>query len=444
MRFVVVQIIIILLLFFFEIGSIFSDKGSTRELYINKPAYQSLNLVLNNDLSDFDATGSLDQSVDGFLKKWDIKGASVAVTQNGRLVYAKGFGYADVESARKMEPGNIFRIASVSKLITAVAIMQLAEQDKLKLDDKVFGPYGILNDSVYLDFRDPRVEKITVQDLLVHKSGWSGRKGDVMFIPHVIAYKMKSPLPVDQETTIRYALTKKLNYSPGSKYSYSNLGYAILGEVIEKVSGIEYEDYVKLAILNPLGISDMHIGNSFYEDKLFNEVRYYIPDGSSPVLAYNSNKEYATRAYGGSNIEVLGAAGGWVASPAELLKLVAAIDGFNTKPDILSQESINLMTNNGKKGREMFGWKGSDGYGTWWRTGTLSGSSAQLIRQKNGISWIIILNTTTSKNSRIHREVSRMMFQAINSVKDWPEHDLFYYDQPAPVPSRYLTRIESR
>ena len=444
MRFVIVQIIIILLLFFFEIGSIFSDKGSTRELYINEPAYQSLNLVLDNKLSDYEGTKDLDQAINSFMNKWEIKGASVAVTKNGRLVYAKGFGYADVEAGRKMEPGNIFRIASVSKLITAVAIMHLVEQEKLDLDDEVFGLNGILNDSIYLDYRDNRVEQITVRHLLLHKSGWSGRKGDVMFTPHVIAYKMKSPFPVDTETTIRYALTKRLNYNPGSKYSYSNLGYAILGEIIEKVSGIGYQDYVKLAILNPLGISDMHIGHSYYEDKLFNEVRYYIPDNSPPVLAYNSNKEYATRAYGGSNIEVLGAAGGWVASPAELLKLVAAIDGFNTKPDILSQESIDLMSNNGKKGRELFGWKGSDGYGTWWRTGTLSGSSAQLIRQRNGITWVIILNTTTSKNSRIHRDVSRMMFQAINSVKYWPDNDLFFYDQPTPVPSRYLTRIESK
>ena len=444
MRFVIVQVGIILLLFFFEVGSIFSDKGSARELHIDEPAYKSLNLVLDNSLSEFPGSEKMDQIIGPFLEKYDIKGASVAVTREGRLVFAKGFGYANVETGRKMSPGNVFRIASVSKLITAIAIMQLVEQGKLHLEDTVFGPDGILNDSIYMDYKDPRVEKITVHQLLQHRAGWSRRKGDIMFMPHVVASKMKTDLPVDVETYIRYALTKRLNYNPGYKYSYSNLGYAILGKVIEKASGIAYEDYVKLSILNPLGISDMHIGNSYYKDRLFNEVKYYVPDGTRSVLPYDSHNGFATREYGGNDIKALGAAGGWVASPAEMLKLVAAIDGFNTKPDILSEESINQMTNNGKKGHDLLGWKGSDGYGTWWRTGTLSGSSALLVRQKNGISWIIILNTTTYRHARIHRDVSRMMFQAINSVKDWPENDLFYFDQPAPVPPRYLTKIASK
>jgi hypothetical protein len=109
---------------------------------------------------------------------------------------------------------------------------------------------------------------------------------------------------------------------------------------------------------------------------------------------------------------------------------VTAIDGFSTKPDILSEESINIMTGYGKNGRDMFGWKGTDGYGTWWRTGTLSGSSALLVRQANGICWLMVINTTPEKSSRIHRDASRMMFQIINSIPEWPDHDLFLYRQP--------------
>ena len=176
MRFVIVQVGIILLLFFFEVGSIFSDKGSARELHIDEPAYKSLNLVLDNSLSEFPGSEKMDQIIGPFLEKYDIKGASVAVTREGRLVFAKGFGYANVETGRKMSPGNVFRIASVSKLITAIAIMQLVEQGKLHLEDTVFGPDGILNDSIYMDYKDPRVEKITVHQLLQHRAGWSRRK----------------------------------------------------------------------------------------------------------------------------------------------------------------------------------------------------------------------------------------------------------------------------
>jgi CubicO group peptidase (beta-lactamase class C family) len=461
MRFFIVQLILVLILFFFEIGSIFSDRDEPEEIYFDRNTSTSLNMWLSNDLSDFRESSLLDSQISNFVRKWGIKGASVAVTKDGRLVYAKGYGYADVEAGKAMEPGNVFRIASLSKLVTAVAIMQLAEQGKLDLDDKVFGPRGILNQPEYLVYKDPAVERITVRHLLTHKSGWSRKAGDVMFMPHVVAKSMKVSLPVDNETIIRYALSKKLNYRPGTRYSYSNLGYSILGEVIKRVSGIEYADYVELYVFQPLGIADIHMGHSFMDETAFNEVKYYIPSGSRQVLAYNSNDKYVNRVYGGTDIRTLGAAGGWIASPAEFLKLVTAIDGLKTRPDILTEESVRQMTNNGKKGGEMFGWKGSDGYGTWWRTGTLSGSSALLVRQPGGICWMVVFNTTTPKHSRIHREASKMMFQVINAVHEWPDYDLFnpptggftdqslpwgsyqvIYPQPEQAASGFLTGAE--
>ena len=83
------------------------------------------------------------------MKKWTIEGASVAIAKDGKLVYARGFGYADTAAGIETQPYSKFRIASISKLVTAVAIMKLQEEGKLSLDDKVFGPEGILNDSCY-------------------------------------------------------------------------------------------------------------------------------------------------------------------------------------------------------------------------------------------------------------------------------------------------------
>ena len=91
---------------------------------------------------------------------------------------------------------------------------------------------------------------------------------------------------------------------------------------------------------------------------------------------------------------------------------------------------------------KLIGWRGADGHGTWWRTGTLTGSSALMVRQKNGLNWIIIMNTTTWKRSRIHSETSRTMFRAIASVREWPEYDLFDYQEPVELPSMYLTRTD--
>ncbi|KPK85475.1 MAG: hypothetical protein AMS27_07170 [Bacteroides sp. SM23_62_1] len=433
-KFIVVQGLLVLVFFFWEIGLIISGRGTS---YSEKDKISTgFTTNLRNQYSSFEGSEKLDETILAFQKKWGIKGMSIAITKDGRLVYAKGFGYANEEAGQKVEPGHLFRIASVSKLITAMTIMHLSEEGMLDLDDHVFGPDGILNDPRYLDYTDSRIEQITIRQLLTHIAGWSRRSGDPMFTPHAIARKMNTDLPVDCETIIRYTLGKKLNYTPGTRYSYSNLGYVILGEVIEKVTGIGYEDYVNIAILNPLGIYDMHLGNSYPEEKAVNEVIYYEAFKSAKVLAYDSHRDWVPKTYGGSDIKSLGAAGGWVASPAELLKLVAAIDGFDTKPDILQPESIRMMTSRGRTGREMIGWKGSDGNGTWWRTGTLTGTSALVVRQSNGISWMVVTNTTTTRKSRIHSETSRMMFRVIAGIDSWPAYDLFEYQ-----PSRFFSHV---
>lgn len=393
-------------------------------------------------MSTFQGTENMEKTISKFLKRYKIKGASVAVTKDGRLVYAKGFGFANEEEGEKVEPNHVFRLASLSKLITSVAIMRLEEEGKLRLDEKVFGPEGILKDSTYLSYKDPRVEDITIHHLLIHKAGWSKHYGDPMFMPHIVARRTGAELPVQTDDVIKYVLTRKLNYKPGTRYSYSNLGYAILGEIIEEVTGMGYEDYVQISLLHPLGIKDMHIGHGYYEERAPREVKYYEVAGKQQVLAFDSKENYVPRVYGGNDISLLGAAGGWVGSPADVLKLGVAIDGFNSSPDILMPESINTMTNNRGSRYNMIGWKGSDGSGTWWRTGTLTGTSALLVRQNNGINWIIVTNTTTWKRSRIHSETSKTMFRAIYSVKDWPENDLFDNQAPIQLPSMYLTRTD--
>jgi hypothetical protein len=85
-------------------------------------------------------------------------------------------------------------------------------------------------------------------------------------------------------------------------------------------------------------------------------------------------------------------------------------------------------------GKGLFGWRGSDKYGTWWRTGYLSGSSALIVRQTDGINWVVMTNTSTYKQSRIHRYVSAMMFGSVNKVQQWPGIDLFSVEDNHPGP----------
>ena len=418
--------VLFFLMFFGEIAMTFSFKrDSNRNMQASELMPFTYNL--NNDLSTNDLTNSIDSIIGSFVQSYGIKGASVAIAHKGELVYAKGFGYADEEVDQYVEPKSLFRIASVSKLITGVAIMKLQEEGRINLSDKVFSRDGLLNDSVFLNYADKRVEEITVMNLLDHTGGWESKKGDPIFNSLYIARKLGIEPPASLDDIIRYQLTNKLDYRPGTTYSYSNFGYAILGRIIEKITGMNYEDYVQFAILHPLGIYDMHIGKSYYDDKYPNEVKYYDLEDVSSCYAYDGSGELVPLPYGGNNIELLGAAGGWIASAPELLKLVVSIDGMAGKVDILSDESIEMMTRNSKRSKHLLGWRGTDGHGTWWRTGTLSGTTALVMRLKNEIDWVVLLNTTTKNRPRIHNEISKTMFKVLYSVKQWPEYDLFTY-----------------
>jgi len=409
----------------------FSDKGYPSLLGDKEVPFS---LMLDNEFSDYEETEVIDRNVNAFIKRWKIRGASLAITKDERLVYAKGFGIANGETGERVIPGHLFRIASVSKLVTAVAVMKLYEEGLLDLDERVFGPDGILSDSIYLEYRDRRIEEITIRHLLNHTAGWSRYSGDPMFSSLYIARKMDVEAPAGFSDVLRFALSRRLNYKPGSRYSYSNLGYAILGEIVARKSGMPYQDYVVMNLLKPLDIHDMHIGRSYYQDKYPNEVRYHSSTGKMTVHSMDGSGEVVPIYYGGNNIELLGPAGGWVASAPELIKFLTAVDGFTEQPDILAPETIEQMTDPNLAGRGLFGWRGSDRHGTWWRTGYLTGSSALMVRQQDGLNWVVMLNTSTYKHSRIHRYVSAMMFTTVNRVKHWPSIDLFTMDTDQPNP----------
>lgn len=387
---------------------------------------------ISNELSSSDATIKADYRINRFLEYWRIKGASIALVKDEKLVFAKGYGYADVEKKEKVEPDHLFRIASVSKLITATAIMKLKEEGKLQLSDRAFGEDGILNSENYLTIHDKRAKKITIENLLRHTSGFTSRYGDQMFLPLTIAKRMHVPAPASAETIIEFALSKRLNFTPGSRGSYSNLGYVILEKIVEKASGKDYEAYVQEHILQPAGIFDMHIGRNLRQDKLPNEVNYYEQSNAILVPAFDGTGGRVHRSNGGNNIEELGGAGAWIASAAELLKFYVAIDGKDKQADILSKESVAYMTKPSRRGFSPIGWKGTRSNGTWWRTGTLAGSSALLKQNPDGSTWVIITNTSSWKGSKFPKELNKLMGRVMRSVKKWPEVDLFNYFEAQP------------
>jgi CubicO group peptidase (beta-lactamase class C family) len=390
------------------------------------------NIRLTNDNSSGEEFSSSEKAIYSFLRKWSIAGASVAIAKDGKLVYAKGFGYADTATKTETQPYSQFRIASISKLVTAIAIMKLQEEGKLSVSDSVFGPRGILNDPYFNDPKDKRVYSITVAHLLGHEAGWSQRYGDQMFMPTIIAQSMGVKTPVDTKTIVRFALNKRLQYTPGKGKAYSNLGYSVLGLIIEKVSGMPYEDFCRKEIFEPLGIYDMKIAGNLPSEKAPFEVTYYIPaDIALKPCIYDSN-EMVPPCYGGNDITALGGAGAWIATTPDLMRLLLAVDGFDSRPDILNNESIRFMTD-GNNGFAPVGWKATVMDGTWWRTGSFPGSAGMMKRQSDGISWVVLFNTSAWNGPEIYSYISNMMNKVVAKIDPWPQYDLFAYSLPTPL-----------
>lgn len=384
-----------------------------------------LNLLLTNDLSDIPELSGLDRRIRNYMNKWQIKGASLAITRNDSLLYAKGYGWADEENGIEMEPGHIMRMASVSKLITATGIMVLQDKGLLSIKDTVFGPSGILNDSLFIrTIKDRNYHKITVEHLLRHQGGFNR---DPLFSSRDVKHQLQLDHAPEKEDFYRLVLSRRLRFIPGSWQRYSNFGYLLLSDIIEKVSGKPYEQFIKEEVLIPAGCYDMHIAGNYYEDRRSNEVRYYTHDGDGKFIEeYNDSGRMVERCYGGNNIPLLSGAGAWCGSPAEISRLVASIDGDPRIPDIISRNSFLQMTEYLDTETFSLGWNDTNPAKGWSRTGTLSGTSALVKHFPDGECWILITNTSTWKGPGQARYTDALFKQCRELYSDrLPERNLF-------------------
>ncbi|MAI32582.1 MAG: D-aminoacylase [Planctomycetaceae bacterium TMED240] len=377
-----------------------------------------------------------DRSMAKFLEKHRLPGASIAVTNDSKVVFANGYGYADVALGKKVHRDSLFRIASISKPITAVAILQLHERGKLDLDDSVFMLLE-LNDVIQTtEGTEKRLRDITVRHLLQHRGGWDRNVSfDAMFRSVTFAEKSGGESPADQQAVIDAMLKQPLDFAPGERYAYSNFGYCLLGRVIEKLSGQSYESYVKQNVLDPVGATKMRLGATRLTRRAENEVRYYHP-GTGTSVFQSDLKQQVPHPYGAWNLEAMDSHGGWLASATDLAKFAAAFDNPATCP-ILSEASIELMHQRppgvagyGKDGSEKtvyysFGWSNRvvrHGKLNHWHTGSLPGTASILIRRHDGKNFVALMNSRVSPVSEhLGREMDQLLHQMANQVKTWPK-----------------------
>ncbi len=383
-----------------------------------------LNDSLCNKHSTLPATKRMEQYIVRWMARYNIRGASLAIMKDEKLIYCKGFGWADKEYGDVAEARSLFRMASASKLITAIGIMKLRDEGLLSLDDNAFGEEGIL--SQFTEFKDKRAVQITVQHLLEHTSGFSRLKGDPMFrTTDIMEWEGMTSTPSSDEL-IAYQLRMRLRCAPGGPDQYSNIGYLVLSRIIEQVSGLSYEDYIVQHVLREAGCYDMHIAANYYEERHPREVKYYGHDPGELIESFDGSGAMRPREYGGNNITGLQGAGAWVASSAELMRLVASIDGEEGVPDILSAESVEIL--NGRNDNHGFGWASCLNEGRRLvRTGTMSGTCAYIEWKHNDYSFVFLTNTSHYRGSTFTRDnISRMIRTALTKVTEWPEgRDLF-------------------
>jgi N-acyl-D-amino-acid deacylase len=409
---------------------------------------------------------SVDTRVRDLMQGWDLPGGAIAVAKDGRLVYARGFGHADLDTCEPVAPDALFRIASVSKPITATTILKLVEAGLLDLDARVL-PLIALGAPA-----DPRMLDVTVRQLLWHAGGWDrALSGDPMGRARQAAEALGEPAPGGCSTIARYMLGFPLDFTPGTGYAYSNFGYCLLGQVIGAVTGESYEAYVRDQILAPLGIHRMQIGRTRPEQRLPGEVRYYDVLGAPLVPSvFPDVTDLVPAPYGGWYQEAHEAGGGWVGAAPDLLRFLLAADGSGPQPDLLQPGTLATMLaapppatdpdypdSARPQGADPcatgscsfhygMGWdvlaSGGQPLG-WDHSGSLPGQSSFLVRMPagsfnlpdassvtlpSGVTVAALFNSNPNFDpyrTQYYAELLVTLVRAVGEVTTWPDHDFF-------------------
>ena len=298
--------------------------------------------------------------------------SSVAVMIDGQVVHEAAFGVR-VAGGDPVETTDRFRIASISKTVTAIVVMQLVEDGLLTLDD----PIGqLLIDHLSLASPDADVASITVRELLSHTAGFPQHEGTFF---------------QNGATSCTDAAIKGLssNVNAGNGYRYSNMSYCVLGILIEAVTGQAYERVVDDRLLQPLGIEGMRL-TSTYE---------LGPDEVSHFPTPNRNF-----------MEVLGAAGSWNATPADLVTILNSIDHATPGWKAVSADTARSMRFRVDTG----GLPGGYGLGiinyendTFGHTGTIQNTHAMVLHQPDGITWAVTVAGNSPSESGNLRSIVR-------------------------------------
>lgn len=267
------------------------------------------------------AVGLIDELIHQFQLKWGSPAISLAIGTRGNIIYKNAFGNTSAFADQKVTTNHRFRVASVSKIITSIAINKLIEDGALQHETLVFGENGIID---LKNENQANLSGITVGHLLTHTSGLSGRIFNAELMHDRMSY-VKQIIESNQYGR---------NFEPGAKYEYSNLGYVVLSQILQSVTGKDYEQWVEEYIFSPIGITGIEGASS--SARLFNkttndwevEYSYGSVDNSNGISWENCDDTCLSldRAIG---------AGGWIARPEDLVRIMFHLEG-SLEPNLLN------------------------------------------------------------------------------------------------------------
>lgn len=317
------------------------------------------------------------------MTQYGLQGAQIAITRNSQLVYLESFGKADIEEGDLVNENSLFRIASISKPITVMAISKLIADNKLSLEENVFGSNAILGEEYGTPPYEADEQAITISHLIEHRAGFTDNPSDIMYDDAALTLSDLIGKVLDE---------RSLTYVPGATYEYSNFGYALLGRIIEKTSGTTYENYVKDNLLGPMGIANMNIALNSKAEAFENEVQYY----SNWTSPYDLN------------VNRMDSHDGWVSSAKSLALFAIFSDGNSTIPDLLTSEaSLSYLAN-----------------GSWRHDGALPGTIS-VMNVGYPVSYVVLVNRSEANFIAMIRIISEFMDKKIKDTSEWPTENLF-------------------
>ncbi len=371
---------------------------------------------------------ALDRAIVQVMERHRVPGAGLAVARGGKLVVARGYGFASVENRVPVKPESLFALASVSKALTAVTILALVQKGGIGLDDRVFGILDHLEPPRGAKV-DERLRAITVRMCLNHSGGWDRkRSGD----PNAFGPRVERALgvrpPVTAHQLARYMMGRPLDFDPGTEAHYSNFGFVLLGLVIERVTGSPYVRALEQITLRPMGL---------------NRVRMTPPPPEYlPGEVHRYSLETRKRLTGGRP-PMMDAAGGWAAPAVEMVRFLAEVSGQRGSAFLAPATFAQMVAppppplpTKAKGGVFGLGWdevfhtpKGP----LFAKGGDLAGIHTLIEHRPSGVDWALFVNASVAGPERLHEAEGPAMWVDFKSqvrahlvaIKDWPEIDLF-------------------